>query len=1115
MRIAVVGGGRGGLYFSILMRKVAPDCSVTVFERNRAGDAFGFGVVFSDETLTVFEHADPESYGAIASQFARWTDIDIHHRGRVTRSGGHGFAALGRRELLGVLQQRALSLGVEIRFSCEAPPVSELGWADLVVGADGSGSAVRSALYRDFVPSLEPRLCRYMWLGTDLVFDAFKFFIVETPYGVFQAHAYPYNDQMSTFIVETHEDVWRRAGLDSPASADLRPGESDAAGVAFCSSLFADALGGRSLIANNSKWINFVTVRNRRWCADNVVLLGDAAHTAHFSIGSGTKLAMEDAVALAWAFQVHGSSDVWGATAAYEAERRPIVESTQRAAQASLEWFEGIGRYVGQERMQFAFNLLTRSRRVTYDNLRLRDPEFVRAVDGAFAHALPVPDRARLAVPPPAPPAAAGRGPRAGRPGDLASGRNGGAGAAADPRGALPGSSLGRPPMFLPFRLRGLELSNRVVVSPMDMYSAVDGTPSDFHLVHLGARALGGAALVMTEMLCVSAQGRITPGCAGMYSDEHIEAWRRIVSFAHEHGGCAVGAQLGHSGRKGSTKLMWEGIDEPLPEGGWPVIAPSPIPYSARNQVPSQMTHAEMVSVRDEFVRAARGADAAGFDLLELHCAHGYLLSSFLSPLSNSRDDEYGGSLADRARFPLEVFDACRAVWPESKPMSVRISATDWVQGGFDPDQAVAFARMLLEHGCDIVDVSSGQVSPFERPAFGRSYQTPFADRIRNEVGIPTIAVGAISSYDDVNTIVLAGRADLCALARPHLYDPHWTLHAAAEQGGRGRLGAAVPRRGAQAARRVGTTGSARSSSGRSSRCRRARPSPSRGGRRPSPSPVAHAVAFAAAGPVVSEGVVSGPLAASEQLQPQDLVITLLGTYVRPYGDSVWSGGLVRLLGELGFSTGAARVALTRLVRRGLIVRMREGRLVHYRVTPRADRLLAEGDGRIFSLGDPPDDGSHWTVLWHQIPEDRRLERSRLARRLRFLGFGSVQDSVWVSPHDHSAELHELLGELGVESFATMFLAEVAAGPRAVGARLAGLGPERAGGALRGVSCRVLGLAAARGAGAAVGLRGVPGPYAARAPVPRLPLDGPRVARGASAARAGAGAGGEDVPRAV
>jgi len=809
MRIAVIGGGPGGLYFAILMRKVAPDCSVIVFERNRATDAFGFGVVFSDETLTVFEHADPESYRAITDRFTHWTDIDIHHRGTRTRSGGHGFSALGRRELLGILQARAVSLGVEIRFECEAPPLDELGWADLIVGADGASSAVRAARQADFGPSLDHRHARYVWFGTDLVFDAFKFFIEETPHGVFQAHAYPYNDRMSTFIVETHEAIWRAAGLDLLAPGPLARGQSDMASLEFCADLFADALQGHALVANNSKWLNFVTVSNQRWCAENVVLLGDAAHTAHFSIGSGTKLAMEDAVALAWAFRCFGG-DVPAGLSAYEAERRPIVESTQRAAQASLEWFEGIGRYVNQERMQFAFNLLTRSRRVTYDNLRLRDPAFVEAVDERFALAVEESGggEALVGVTGSSASATSSADPRSGAVAGLAARADSStvadssavAGSAAAASAAAGGSVAAgeavagaagapaagasvRPPMFMRLRLRSLELRNRVVVSPMDMYSAVEGTPSDFHLVHLGSRALGGAGLVMTEMICVSDVGRITPGCTGMYRDEHTEAWRRIVSFVHGYGRSAIGAQIGHSGRKGSTKLMWNGIDEPLPEGNWPVMGPSPIPYSEANQVPREMTREDMDTVLGQFLLSTQGAVAAGFDLLELHCAHGYLLSSFLSPLTNYRQDEYGGSLEARARYPLEVFDACRAVWPAEKPMSVRLSATDWVEGGFDGDQAVEFARLLREHGCDIIDVSTGQVSPLERPAYGRSFQTPYADRIRNEVGIPTIAVGAIASYDDVNTIVLAGRADLCALARPHLYDPNWTLHAAAEQG--------------------------------------------------------------------------------------------------------------------------------------------------------------------------------------------------------------------------------------------------------------------------------------------------------------------------------------------
>src|SRR4051812_3561178 len=715
MRTAIVGGGPGGLYLSILLKKLDPTHNVVVYERNAPDDTFGFGVVFSDETLAAFQAADPETYAEITRRFARWAEIDVHYRGETMTSGGHGFSALARVDLLGVLQRRAAGLDVDLRFRTEVDP-KDID-ADLIVAADGVNSTLRRRYAESFGPSLDRRRAKYVWFGTDLVFDAFKFFIKETEHGVLQVHGYPYSDAMSTFIVETTPVVWRGLGLDR-ASAE----ES----IAICEELFADVLGGHRLIANNSRWIDFVTVRNERWHHENVVLLGDAAHTAHFSIGSGTKLAIEDAIALAWALRER-PGDVPGALAAYEAERRPIVESTQRAAQGSLEWFEGIERYVGQDPLIFAFNLLTRSRRITYGELQLRDPGFIAAVDAAFS---------------------------------------------------------ARPPMFTPFRLRGMELRNRVVVSAMDMYSSVDGTPGDFHLVHLGSRGMGGAGLVMTEMICVSAEGRITPGCGGLYRDEHTAAWKRIVDFVHAHGQARIGCQLGHSGRKGSTKLMWEAEDQPLDDGNWPLIAPSPLPYlPGVSQVPREMDRADMDAVRADFVAATRRAAEAGFDLLELHMAHGYLLSSFLSPLTNVRADEYGGPLENRARFPLEVLAACRAEWPAERPMSVRISATDWVEGGFDGDQAVAFARMLRDAGCDLVDVSSGQVWPEQRPAYGRSFQTPFADRIRHEAGIPTVAVGAISSYDDVNTIILSGRADLCALARPHLWDPHWTLHAAVDQG--------------------------------------------------------------------------------------------------------------------------------------------------------------------------------------------------------------------------------------------------------------------------------------------------------------------------------------------
>ncbi|MFJ9409574.1 bifunctional salicylyl-CoA 5-hydroxylase/oxidoreductase [Streptomyces sp. NPDC101393] len=731
LKVAVLGGGPGGLYAAALLKRLDPAREVTLWERNAPDDTFGFGVVLSDETLGGIEDADPVVHRALQEEFVRWDDIDIVHRGRTLTSTGHGFAALGRRRLLAVLHARCRSLGVRLLFRTEAPPAAELARShDLVIAADGVHSTTRTAHADVFRPQLTTHRCRYIWLSADFALDAFRFETAETGHGIAQLHGYPYarpapdgtDAGASTVIVEMREEVWRAAGLDR---CDER------ASAAWCARLFADALDNRPLRSNKSAWTAFRTVVNERWSHGRIVLLGDAAHTAHFSIGSGTKLAVEDALALAACLQEHPA--IPEALAAYEAERRPVVASTQRAARASLAWFEDLATYAAQPPHQFAFNLLTRSRRVTHDNLRLRDEEFVASV-------------AKEA-----------------------------------------GVPAGTPPMFTPLRLGGLTLRNRVVVSPMDMYSAVDddGTPGDFHLVHLGARALGGAGLVMTEMVCVSREGRITPGCTGLYAPEHETAWRRVTDFVHTSApGTAIGVQLGHSGRKGSTRLMWDGIDQPLPDGNWPVVAPSALPYRAGvNQVPHALTDAELTAVREQFVRSAQSAARAGFDLLELHCAHGYLLSGFLSPLTNQRTDAYGGSLTARLRFPLEVFDAVRAVWPAGRPMTVRISATDWAEGGTTAEDAVAIARAFAGHGADAIDVSTGQVVAEERPDYGRSYQTPFADRIRNTLGVPVITVGAISSWDDVNSLVLAGRADLCALARPHLYDPHWTLHAAAEQG--------------------------------------------------------------------------------------------------------------------------------------------------------------------------------------------------------------------------------------------------------------------------------------------------------------------------------------------
>ncbi|HEY2060338.1 MAG TPA: FAD-dependent monooxygenase, partial [Amycolatopsis sp.] len=640
MRISVLGGGPAGLYFAALAKQLGPGHEITVWERNAPDDTFGFGVVFSDETLGGIEHADAGVHEAMSREFARWDDIDVHYRGTVTTSGGHGFAAMSRKRLLAILQQRCRELGVDVRFHTGAPDVAELAREyDLVVAADGVNSAARTRFAGTFEPTVETRRCRYIWLGTDLVFDAFKFHVLETPHGIMQIHGYPYGREGSTFILELHEDVWQRA-FAPIAAADLAPGESDEKSIELIRELCAEVLDGHRVLANNSKWGTFGTVRCERWVHENVVLLGDAAHTAHFSIGSGTKLAMEDALALAAC--LHEQPSVPEALSAYEEERRPVVASTQRAAQASLEWFENLAQYTHQAPEQFAFNLLTRSRRVTYDNLKLRDREFAGALDEWFAGTL--------------------------------------------------GTTVA-PPMFQPVRIGELELPNRVVVSPMDMYSAEDGVPGEFHLVHLGGKALGGAGLVMSEMICVSAEGRITPGCPGLYTEEQERAWARVVDFVHGQTPAKIGLQLGHSGRKGSTKLMWDGMDDPLPKDNWEVCGPSPLPYRADSQTPRELSVDELAEIRAQFVAAARRAARAGFDLLELHCAHGYLLSSFLSPLTNHRTDEYGGTAENRLRFPLEVFDAVRAVWPAERPMTVRISATDWHDGGIGADEAVAIAR--------------------------------------------------------------------------------------------------------------------------------------------------------------------------------------------------------------------------------------------------------------------------------------------------------------------------------------------------------------------------------------------------------------------------------------
>ena len=728
MRIVCLGGGPAGLYFSILMMQADPTHRITVFERNQPDDTFGWGVVFSDATLGNFAKADLQTYAEITRNFHHWDDCEILFKDRAIRSGGHGFCGIARKKLLNILQARAAELGVEQCFATNINDEEQFADADLIVAADGVNSQVRQKYASAFKPDIDVRKCRYIWLGTNLKLDAFTFITEPTEWGWFQVHAYQFDGNTSTFIVECREETWLSAGLDRLDQAES---------IAFCEKLFARYLKGHRLMSNakhlrGSAWLNFNRVLCQRWHHNNIVLIGDAAHTAHFSIGSGTKLAMEDAIALSRTISAN-PNDVELALENYQQERELEALKLQSAARNRMEWFESVARYVHLEPEQFAYTLLTGSQRIGHDNLKLRDKAYVDHVESWFAA------------------------------------QNG-----------LPAAP--RPPMFTPFTIAGLTLRNRVVVSPMAMYSCGEGIPGDFLLVHLGSRALGGAGLVMTEMTAVAADGRITPGCAGIWNIEQANAWARIVEFVHGHSDAKIGMQIGHSGPKGSTQLGWETVDEPLLEGNWPLLAASPIGYGPTNQVPFEMTPADMAKVRQDFVAAAKSADNAGFDLLELHCAHGYLLSSFICPLTNLRTDDFGGSLQNRLRFPLEVLRAIRTVWPATKPLSVRISAHDWAPGGNTPDDAVIMARAFKEAGADLIDVSSGQTTRDARPVYGRMYQTPFADRIRNEVDIATIAVGNIFEADHVNSIIAAGRADLCALARPHLADPAWTLHAAAQQ---------------------------------------------------------------------------------------------------------------------------------------------------------------------------------------------------------------------------------------------------------------------------------------------------------------------------------------------
>jgi anthraniloyl-CoA monooxygenase len=741
MKIACLGGGPAGLYFAISMKLRDAGHQVTVYERNRPGDTFGWGVVFSDQTIENLTRNDPKSARQIADGFAHWDDIDVFYRGEKITSSGHGFSGIGRKKMLNILQDRARELGVELVFETEiGTDLGRFADCDLIVAADGANSRIREARREVFGVDVDVRSNKYVWLGTRKAFDAFTFAFEETDHGWIWAHAYRFEDGASTFIMECSEATWRGLGFDRMDQDEMcRTGER----------IFARWLDGHALETNakhlrGSAWLNFPRVLCKTWRDGKVVLLGDAAHTAHFSIGSGTKLALEDAIKLAAG--LHSGRPLDQALDDYQAEREVEVLKLQSAARNSTEWFEHLDRYTSLEPMQFAYSLMTRSQRVSHENLRLRDRSFLQDVERWFA--------------------------------ERATGTT-----VNDPP----------PPMFTPLRLRDLEIPGRVVVSPMCMYSATDGLVGDFHLVHLGSRAMGGAGLVFTEMTDVSADGRITPGCAGMYAPEHMAAWKRVVDFVHANSPAKIALQLAHAGRKGSTKRPWDWAfeDEPLTaeEGAWDLIAPSPIAWSPQNPVPREMTRDDMDRVKADFVRATEMAEQAGFDMVELHCAHGYLLSSFLTPVSNRRTDAYGGSVENRLRYPLEVFRAMRAVWPEHKPMSVRLSATDWVEEGLTPEDSVTIARAFADAGADLIDVSAGSTTPDARPVYGRMFQTPYCDRIRNEAGVVTMAVGNIFEPDHVNSILAAGRADLCAMARPHLADPSWSLRAAAELGWKGVQG--------------------------------------------------------------------------------------------------------------------------------------------------------------------------------------------------------------------------------------------------------------------------------------------------------------------------------------
>jgi len=738
MKISIIGGGPGGLYTALLAKKARPDWHVEVFEQNRADYALGFGVVFSDETLDEFLNRDKPVFEAIRGEFAYWQDIAIHFKGHEMRAGGNGFCATSRKTLLRILQERCAELGVELTFShpIRADEIkTRFADSDVIVASDGIGSAIREHYKDGFQPSQTLKSNRFCWMGSSRPMDEFNYFFRETDHGKMVAHCYQYQSDRSTWVFEMDEETWQGHGFS----------EFDEEGSkAKLQRIFSQELDGHPLLLNRSHWRRFPRIFCENWSVDNIVILGDAKASAHFSIGSGTKLAMECAISLVDALLEHGETDVQRAFADYDDARRTPCQITQHNADVSLAWFEHMGRSWDMDPYQFAMVVMCRAKSITYDNLLLRDAEFVRKADDEwYARHL-----------------------------------------------AETGEDLTetRPmPMFSKFRLRGMELQNRVVMSPMAQYSAdEDGNPTDWHKVHYGSHAMGGMGLIFTEMTCPSADARITLGCAGMWSDQQEQKWAETVRFVHDYSAAKIAMQLGHAGRKGSTQLGWENADHPIAEAGknWPLVSASPLPwFEGESAVPAELDRAGMKQIVQDFVQATERAARAGFDMLELHCAHGYLLASFLSPLTNLRTDAYGGSVENRLRYPLEVFAAMRDVWPDERPMSVRVSASDWKEGGLNEADLFAIASAFQDAGCDLIDVSAGQTVPDQQPVYGRMFQTQFAESIRNVPDIATMAVGAITQAAQVNTVLHTRRADLVAIGRPHLWNPYFTHQAAAWYG--------------------------------------------------------------------------------------------------------------------------------------------------------------------------------------------------------------------------------------------------------------------------------------------------------------------------------------------